>query len=114
VILMGDRIPETIEQALQLAGCQVIRLGGSGTALVDSFAATGEASTAPREAETERPPVEEVAPVPAPQKSLGHYVLFGPPDHPATLANLLLAQDYLLAFSPCFGFAAGEASVAAW
>jgi hypothetical protein len=39
-------------------------------------------------------------------------VLFGPLGHSATLANLLLAQDYLLAFSPCFGFAAAEASVA--
>jgi protocatechuate 3,4-dioxygenase beta subunit len=112
VILMGDRIPETIEQALQLAGCQVNRLGGSGTALADSVAATGEASTAPLEAETEPPSADVSAPVPAAQKSLGHYVLFGPPGHPATLANLLLAQDYLLAFSPCFGFAAAEASVA--
>jgi hypothetical protein len=42
--------------------------------------------------------------------SLAHYVLFGPPDHPATLANLWLAQDYLLAFRPTFGFKADEAA----
>jgi hypothetical protein len=111
-MLMGDRIPETIEQALQLAGCQVNRLGGAGAALIESFAAAREAATAPPEAEAELPPAEVSAPGPATQKSLGHYVLFGPPGHSATLANLLLAQDYLLAFSPCFGFAAGEASVA--
>lgn len=37
-------------------------------------------------------------------KPLVHYVLFGPPDQPATRVNLLLAQDYLLAFGPSFGF----------
>jgi len=47
---------------------------------------------------------------PAANKSLAHYVLFGPPDHPATKARLLLAQDYLLTFGPSFGFSLQEAS----
>lgn len=46
---------------------------------------------------------------PAPDKPLEHYVLFGPVDQAATRANLLLAQDYLLAFQPAFGFSAVEA-----
>jgi len=46
---------------------------------------------------------------PAAGKPLEHYVLFGPVDLPATRANLLLAQDYLLAFAPAFGFSAAEA-----
>lgn len=49
---------------------------------------------------------------PAPDKPLAHYVLFGPPEEPATLANLLLAQDYLLAFEPSFGFSPAEAASA--
>lgn len=49
---------------------------------------------------------------PAPDKQLAHYVLFGPPGEPATLANLLLAQDYLLAFKPSFGFSPIEAAAA--
>ncbi|MCX6029729.1 MAG: hypothetical protein NT169_10565 [Chloroflexi bacterium] len=48
--------------------------------------------------------------VPGPGKPLAHYVLFGPADHPKTKANLLLAQDYLLAFTPTFGFSATEAA----
>lgn len=47
---------------------------------------------------------------PAPDKPLAHYVLFGPPEAPATLANLLLAQDYLLTFEPSFGFSPAEAA----
>jgi len=47
---------------------------------------------------------------PAPGKSLTHYVLFGPAGHPTTRANLLLAQDYLLAFKPTFGFSPEEAA----
>jgi hypothetical protein len=39
-----------------------------------------------------------------------HYVLFGPAEDPATLSNLWLAQDYLLAFRPAFGFSAEEAA----
>lgn len=51
--------------------------------------------------------VELVAP--APGRLLTHYVLFGPADEPSTQANLVLAQDYLLAFEPSFGFSADEA-----
>ena len=51
---------------------------------------------------------------PAANKPLAHYVLFGPPDRPATRAYLLLAEDYLLAFVPAFGFSAKEASRPAW
>lgn len=46
---------------------------------------------------------------PAPGKLLAHYVLFGPRDRPATRAHLLLAQEYLLAFRPAFGFSPEEA-----
>jgi hypothetical protein len=46
---------------------------------------------------------------PALNKPLAHYVLFGPPDRPATRANLLLAQEYLLAFGPSFGFSQKDA-----
>ncbi len=45
-----------------------------------------------------------------PEKPLAHYVLFGPAEHPRTEVNLRLAQDYLLAFKPTFGFTAEEAS----
>lgn len=47
---------------------------------------------------------------PTPGKPLSHYVLFGPAQHPATRVNLLLAQEYLLAFRPSFGFSAEEAA----
>ncbi|MGQ9489882.1 MAG: hypothetical protein ACUVR4_02860 [Anaerolineae bacterium] len=47
---------------------------------------------------------------PAPGKLLNHYVLFGPAGHPMTRANLLLAQEYLLAFKPTFGFNPEEAA----
>ncbi len=49
---------------------------------------------------------------PAPEKALAHYVLFGPAGDQATLANMLLAQDYLLVFKPSFGFSATEAASA--
>jgi hypothetical protein len=48
--------------------------------------------------------------VPAEGKPLAHYVLFGPAGHPKTKAALLLAQDYLLAFGPAFGFSPAEAA----
>ena len=46
-------------------------------------------------------------------RPLVHYVLFGPAEQPSTQANLLLAQDYLLAFAPAFGFSRAEAACAA-
>ncbi len=46
---------------------------------------------------------------PAAGKALGHYVLFGPREHPSTPAYLHLAQDYLAAFGPSFGFQPEEA-----
>ncbi len=49
---------------------------------------------------------------PAPGKSVTHYVLFGPNDRPRTRANLLLAQDFILTFTPMFGFNAEEAEAA--
>lgn len=52
--------------------------------------------------------VDLLAPVPG--KPLAHYVLFGPPEHPSTRVNLLLAQEYLLTFKPSFGFSAEEAA----
>jgi hypothetical protein len=117
VTIVGDRIPEVTEQALRVAGCQVNRLAGKGYALVASFTATGAANAASLKSEAAPSPAAASDFLPASQhsplgKSLGHYVLFGPPAQPATLANLLLVQDYLLAFGPCFGFAAGEASYA--
>ena len=47
---------------------------------------------------------------PALGQALPHYVLFGPANQPATRAYLLLAQEYLLAFAPSFGFRAEEAA----
>jgi hypothetical protein len=112
VIIVGDRIAEATAETLQVAGCLVSRLAGTGYTLVDSFAASGAGLSASPQAMAE--PVPDAVPdaVPAPEKFLGHYVLFGPPAQPATLANLLLAQDYLLTFGPCFGFTPGEASYA--
>jgi len=49
---------------------------------------------------------------PAPGKSITHYVLFGPSDRPRTRANLVLAHDFVLAFTPVFGFNAEEAGAA--
>lgn len=47
---------------------------------------------------------------PALGKPLLHYVLFAPAEDQAALANLLLAGDYLLAFTPSFGFSPDEAA----
>ncbi len=49
---------------------------------------------------------------PAEGKRLAQYVLFGQAGQPATDANLLLAQDYLLTFGPTFGFSPTEAAEA--
>ena len=43
-------------------------------------------------------------------KPIAHYVLFGAAEQPATAVNLLLAQEYLLAFRPAFGFNPTEAA----
>lgn len=43
-------------------------------------------------------------------KVLYHYLLFGPPSAPGTQTNLLLAQGYILRFSPTVGFRAEEAT----
>ena len=48
--------------------------------------------------------------VPVVGQTLAHYVLFGPADQSASRAYLLLAQDYLLAFKPSFGFRVEEAA----
>jgi hypothetical protein len=113
VTIVGDRIPEITEQALRVAGCQVNRLAGNGYALAVSFAAAGAANASSDEDQGAATlALEAETTAPAIQKSLGHYVLFGPPGQPATLANLLLAQDYLLTFDTCFGFMAGEAAYA--
>jgi hypothetical protein len=45
-------------------------------------------------------------------KPIARYVLFGPAEQPATAVNLLLAQEYLLAFRPAFGFNPVEAACA--
>jgi hypothetical protein len=52
--------------------------------------------------------VDLIAPIVG--QALAHYVLFGPADQPATRAYLLLAQEYLLAFAPSFGFQVEEAA----
>jgi len=46
---------------------------------------------------------------PAEGKPLEHYVLFGAPERSSTRANLFLAQDFILAFMPAFGFSDKEA-----
>jgi hypothetical protein len=45
-------------------------------------------------------------------KPVEHYVLFGPAAQPATRAYLLLAQSFLQAFAPAFGFSPAEAGTA--
>ncbi len=45
-------------------------------------------------------------------KQIEHYVLFGPAGQPATRACLLLAQGFLQAFTPAFGFSSTEAGAA--
>lgn len=42
-------------------------------------------------------------------KLIGQYLLFGPPQQVGTRANLLLAEDYILKFTPTVGFAVDEA-----
>ncbi len=59
--------------------------------------------------------VVPVAPTPtlAPtQKSLTHYLLFGPGTQPGTLTNLILALDYILRFAPTVGFKIEDAQTA--
>ncbi len=46
-------------------------------------------------------------------KALDHYVLFGKGDEPGTTTNLLVALEYLLAFTPAFGFSVEDAA-SAW
>lgn len=46
------------------------------------------------------------------KKVFAHYVLFGPPDHPQTQANLIIALGYILRFKPAFGFKVEEAALA--
>jgi hypothetical protein len=47
-----------------------------------------------------------------PGKPLAHYVLLGPPELPATEANLLLAQDFIITFGLSLGFVPDEAEEA--
>jgi hypothetical protein len=150
VTIVGDGVPDSSEQALRIAGCQVKRLVGDGYALPAALEA-GDVAQAPTsrgdvawaEDAPEQPALaslartaQEGAPrgpgskpsetVPSARaaaevtipldlggdKPLGHYVLFGPPRQPSTLANLLLAQDFILTFGTCFGFSPNEASKA--
>ncbi|MBC7242571.1 MAG: hypothetical protein H5T60_09015 [Anaerolineae bacterium] len=46
------------------------------------------------------------------KKVFAYYVLFGPPDHPQTQANLIIALGYILRFKPAFGFKVEEAALA--
>jgi glycosyltransferase involved in cell wall biosynthesis len=50
--------------------------------------------------------------LPAEGRPVAHYVLFGPAEEPATTVSLLLAQDFLLALRPAFGFSPAEAAAA--
>lgn len=63
----------------------VLTLNGANTAVADLFA-------------------------PALGKQISHYVLFGPAERPETLAHLVSAADFLLAFKPSFGFSPREAA----
>ncbi|MEM7344823.1 MAG: carboxypeptidase-like regulatory domain-containing protein [Chloroflexota bacterium] len=45
-------------------------------------------------------------------KTIDHYLLFGPPSTRGRQTNLLLATDYILAFSPTVGFNVEEAKLA--
>jgi hypothetical protein len=45
-------------------------------------------------------------------KPVEHYVLFGPAAQPATRVHLVLAQSFLQAFTPAFGFSPTEAAAA--
>jgi len=53
--------------------------------------------------------IPEVAEV---DKSINHYLLFGPPDSRGRQTNLLLATDFILAFSVTVGFSVAEAKQA--
>jgi hypothetical protein len=46
------------------------------------------------------------------EKIMNHYLLFGPPNSRGRQTNLLLAVDYILAFSPAVGFSVEEAKQA--
>ncbi len=46
------------------------------------------------------------------EKSINHYLLFGPPDSRGRQINLLLAAEYILAFSVTAGFSLAEAKLA--
>ncbi|MBN1217591.1 MAG: hypothetical protein JXM69_01580 [Anaerolineae bacterium] len=46
------------------------------------------------------------------EKTINHYLLFGPPNSRGRQTNLLLALDYILAFSPTVGFNVAEAKLA--
>ena len=46
-------------------------------------------------------------------KLIGQYLLFGPQPRPGTRANLLLAEDYVLKYTPTAGFSVDEAMQAA-
>jgi hypothetical protein len=61
------------------------------------------------------PPTPQPQPQPQPQapaKSINHYVLFGPPNSRGRQTTLLLALNYILAFSPTVGFSLEEAKQA--
>jgi hypothetical protein len=58
VTIVGDRIPEATAEALQVAGCQVTRLAGTGYALVDSFAAEGAENVASFGLRSSHPPMQ--------------------------------------------------------
>jgi len=47
-----------------------------------------------------------------PDKSINHYLLFGPPASRGRQTNLVLAMDYILAFSVTVGFSVAEAKQA--
>ncbi len=77
----------------------IYRVGVAGTQVVSPPIKLTGADTAT---------VDLIAPVAA--QPLAHYVLFGPADQSATRVYMLLAQDYLLAFEPSFGFRPEEAA----
>lgn len=52
-------------------------------------------------------------PAEAGKKLLAQYLLFGPPQQVGTRANMVLAEDYILAFMPAAGFRVDEAMLAA-
>lgn len=52
-------------------------------------------------------------PAEAARKPIAQYLLFGSPQQTGTRANLLLAEDYILTFTPTIGFSVDEALQAA-